>query len=47
MKNTKFIGLDVHKLRISVAVAQAGEPVEYLGEIDNEPCDPEALRSSD
>jgi transposase len=36
MKNTKFIGLDVHKSRISVAVAQVGKLVEYLGEINNE-----------
>jgi transposase len=38
MKDTRFIGLDVHKLRISVAVAETdrGGTVEYLGEIDNE-----------
>jgi transposase len=38
MENTRFIGLDVHKLRISVAVAETdrAQSVEYLGEIDNE-----------
>ena len=35
---TRFIGLDVHKERISVSVADNGRQgaVEYLGEIDND-----------
>ena len=39
MEHTRFIGLDIHKERISVAVAQSGRSgaVEYLGEIANEP----------
>ena len=39
MEHTRFIGLDIHKERISVAVAQSGRTgaVEYLGEIANEP----------
>ena len=39
MEHTRFIGLDIHKERISVAVAQSGRSgaVEYLGEIINEP----------
>ncbi|MGB9165965.1 MAG: hypothetical protein WCC41_16220, partial [Rhodomicrobium sp.] len=39
MEHTRFIGLDIHKERISVAVAQSGRAgaVEYLGEIINEP----------
>ncbi len=39
MEDTRFIGLDIHKERISVAVAQSGRSgtVEYLGEIINEP----------
>jgi transposase len=39
MQHTRFIGLDVHKERISVAVAESGRTgaLEYLGEIANEP----------
>jgi hypothetical protein len=39
MEHTRFIGLDIHKERISVAVAESGRSgaVEYLGEIANEP----------
>ena len=39
MEHTRFIGLDIHKEWISVAVAQSGRSgaVEYLGEIINEP----------
>ncbi len=39
MNNSRFIGLDVHKPRISVAVADGGPlgTAEYLGEIDNDP----------
>ncbi|BBU64116.1 hypothetical protein MSC49_40510 (plasmid) [Methylosinus sp. C49] len=39
MENTRFIGLDIHKERISVAVAESGRPgaVEYHGEIGNDP----------
>jgi transposase len=39
MEHTRFIGLDVHKDRISVVVAESGRSgtVEYLGEIANEP----------
>ena len=39
MQHTRFIGLDVHKERISVAAAESGRSgtVEYLGEIANEP----------
>ena len=38
MEHTRFIGLDIHKERISVAVAESGRSgaVEYLGEIANE-----------
>src|SRR2546430_2294132 len=38
MEHTRFIGLDNHKERISVAVAESGRSgaVEYLGEIANE-----------
>jgi len=38
MQPTRFIGLDVHKERISVSVAESGRQgaVEYLGEIDND-----------
>ena len=39
MEHTRFIGLDIHKERISGAVAESGRSgaVEYLGEIANEP----------
>jgi transposase len=39
MEHTRFIGLDVHKARISIAVAESGRSgaVEYLGDIANEP----------
>lgn len=38
MEDTRFIGLDIHKERISIAVAESGRsgPVEYLGEIAND-----------
>ena len=39
MEHTRFIGLDIHKERISIAVAESGRSgaVEYLGEIANDP----------
>src|ERR1700681_1996780 len=39
MEHTRFIGLDIHKERISIAVAESGRSgaVEYLGEVANEP----------
>jgi transposase len=39
VEHTRFVGLDVHKERISITVAESGRSstVEYLGEIANEP----------
>jgi hypothetical protein len=39
MEHTRFVGLDIHKERISIAVAESGRcgAVEYLSEIVNEP----------
>ena len=39
MEHIRFVGLDIHKERISVAVASSGRSgtVEYLGEIANDP----------
>jgi hypothetical protein len=39
MQPTRFVGLDVHKERISISVAESGRQgaVEYFGEIDNDP----------
>ena len=39
MEHTRFVGLDIHKERISIAVAESGRSgaVEYLGEITNDP----------
>ena len=38
MEHTRFVGLDIHKERISIAVAESGRSggVEYLGEISND-----------
>jgi transposase len=36
MKHTRFVGLDVHKDQIAVAVAGGGA-VEYLGQIADDP----------
>jgi transposase len=39
MEDIRFVGLDVHKLRISVSVAEGDRSggVEYLGEVGNDP----------
>ena len=39
MEHIRFVGLDIHKQRISIAVAESGRAgsVEYLGEIANDP----------
>ena len=39
MEHTRFVGLDIHKERISISVAESGRScaVEYLGEISNDP----------
>jgi hypothetical protein len=39
MKDTRFIGLDIYKERISIGVAESGRSgaVNYLGEIANNP----------
>ena len=39
MEHTRFVGLDIHKERISIAVAESGRScaVEYLGEFSNDP----------
>jgi transposase len=37
MKNIRFVGLDAHKVRISVAEDGRPGSVEYLGEVDNGP----------
>jgi transposase len=39
MEHTRFVGLDIHKERISVAVAESGRTgaLEYFGEIANDP----------
>ena len=39
MEHPRFVGLDIHKERISIAVAESGRSgaVEYLGEISNDP----------
>lgn len=36
-KPTRFVGLDVHKDLIAVAVCEAGTEPSYLGTIPNEP----------
>lgn len=44
-KHTGFVGLDVHKDQISVAVAESGGAVEYLGQIANDPAAISKLRA--
>jgi hypothetical protein len=48
MDHTRFVGLDIHKERISVAVAESGRSgaVEYLGEISNDAVAPSRLISA-
>jgi uncharacterized protein (UPF0147 family) len=47
MEHTRFVGLDIHKERISIAVAESGRSgaVEYLGEISNDPVAPSLARA--
>ena len=39
MEHTRFVGMDIHKEKISIAVAESGRggALEYLGEITNDP----------
>src|SRR5271169_4561315 len=39
MEHRRFVGLDIHKERISISVAESGRSgaLEYLGEITNDP----------
>ena len=49
MEHARFVGLDIHKERISVAEAESGRSgaVEYHGEIANDSGrNPQAARSS-
>lgn len=36
-QSTKFIGVDVHKATLAIAVADSGGEIRYLGEIANTP----------